>query len=77
MRALIKTNTSYSFIVTADTVEFHELTDKGRIKLNTNSNGFIYVWTPIEELESIQTEFLRNGYFDFREYKTELENYSG
>ena len=77
MRALIKTNTLDSFIVTVDTVRFEKLADKGRIKISNHLNGFIHIWTPIEELESIQTEFLRNGYFDFREYKTELENYSG
>ena len=72
MRVLIKKNNTDTFMVKIKSIEYEEFLGKGRIQIGT-SNGLIFVWASIEELEGIQVGFLRDGYFDFREYKTDLD----
>ena len=74
MRALIKKSNTNSFMIKINSVKYEEFLGRGigRIQIDT-SNGLIFIWTSIEELEGIQVNFLRDGYFDFREYKTGLD----
>lgn len=72
MRVLIKKNNTDAFMVKTKSIEYEEFLGKGRIQIDT-SNGLIFIWTSIEELEGIQVGFLRDGYFDFRGYKTNLD----
>ena len=72
MRALIKKDDINSFMIEADCVQYEEYLGEGKIRINA-PNGFVTVTTYAEELESIRTNWLKDGYFDFRNYKVDLD----
>ena len=51
------------------TVTCESFMGDGHILMETNS-GIISVYVPLEELEGIKVCFLRDGYYDFRAYRT-------
>ena len=62
MRILIKKDDMHSFMIEIKSIKYKEFTEKGLIKIYT-SKGLIFIGTSIDELESIQINFLRERLF--------------